>query len=367
MLSALEALGHPVREVALVPRGKTPQGTADLDKDDASAGFRSLLRVPHFAREIAEHLYSYPARGRLVRAGREFRPDGIYERYAFGNRGGLMAAKKLGIPLVLEVNSPMVLELTRTRGLSFPSWGKRVEEEVYRGADRVCVVTDVLGQALVGMGVDPKKVVRTPNGVHWEQYANPDPEAARINLGIENISGPVLGFVGWVRDWHRLDLVVDALGKGALKGAHLVIIGGGPALMSLARQAEELSVRDSVHLVGPRLHREIPGLLAAFDVGLVPAINPYASPLKLHEYMAAGLPTVAPDQPNLREVLVHGREALLFTPGDGTALLEACQRLVDDASLRESLGVAARQSILDQDLTWEGNVRRVEKAMEELA
>ena len=60
---------------------------------------------------------------------------------------------------------------------------------------------------------------------------------------------------------------------------------------------------DRVHFVGRRAHDEIPALLPAFDVALVPAINPYASPLKLHEYMAARLATVAPDQPNLREVL----------------------------------------------------------------
>jgi glycosyltransferase involved in cell wall biosynthesis len=83
--------------------------------------------------------------------------------------------------------------------------------------------------------------------------------------------------------------------------------------------------------------------------------------------MAAGLPVIAPDQPNLREVLQHEREALLVQPGDGAALLAACQRLVSDAPLRQALGQAARQSILDQDLTWEGNVRRVERALEDLS
>ena len=367
MIQALEGLGHGVKEVALVSRGGAPQAKADLIQEESSGGLRSLLRIPNCAREIAEHMYSVPAKGRLVRAGREFGPDGIYERYAFGYRAGLWASKELGVPLVLEVNSPMVLELSKTRGLYFSKLGERVEKEIFRGADRVCVVTGVLGETLVQMGVDPDRVVVTPNGVCLDQYAHPDREAARRDLGLENVSGPVLGFVGWVRDWHRLDLVIEALAGGELRDAQLVIIGGGPAIGDLAAQAQALGVADRVHLVGPRLHAEIPALLAAMDVGLVPAINPYASPLKLHEYMAAGLPVIAPDQPNLREVLQHEREALLVQPGDGAALLAACQRLVSDAPLRQALGQAARQSILDQDLTWEGNVRRVERALGDLS
>jgi glycosyltransferase involved in cell wall biosynthesis len=367
MIQALEEQGHGVREVALVSRSEAPKAQKVLHQGDPPGGLRSLLRLPNFAREIAEHLYSFPAKGRLVRAGREFQPDAIYERYAFGNRAGLWAAKSLGVPLLLEVNSPMVLELSRTRGLRFPRWGQRVERELFCGADRVLVVTKVLGQTLVELGVDPDRLVVTPNGVHLDLYDNPDREAARRDLGLQSVSGPVLGFVGWVREWHRLDLVIDALAQGGLKDAHLVIIGGGPALEGLAARATDSGVSERVHLVGPRLHRSIPGLLAAFDLGLVPAINSYASPLKLHEYMAAGLPVIAPDQPNLREVLRHEREALLFPPGDGAAFLTACQRLVDESQLRADLGAAARQSILDQDLTWKGNVRRVERALGELS
>jgi glycosyltransferase involved in cell wall biosynthesis len=98
-------------------------------------------------------------------------------------------------------------------------------------------------------------------------------------------------------------------------------------------------------------------------VALVPAINPYASPLKLHEYMAAGLAVVAPDQPNLREVLTHGEDALLVSPGDGAALVEACGRLVAEGALRARLGREARASLERQDLTWRGNVRRVLAAL----
>jgi glycosyltransferase involved in cell wall biosynthesis len=121
-----------------------------------------------------------------------------------------------------------------------------------------------------------------------------------------------------------------------------------------------------VHFAGPRPHAEIPALLPAFDVGLVPAINPYASPLKLFEYMAAGVAVVAPDQPNLREVLTAETDALLVPPGAGGPLREALARLARDAELRARLGTAGREKITALDLTWEANARRVVAAVEAL-
>ena len=114
-----------------------------------------------------------------------------------------------------------------------------------------------------------------------------------------------------------------------------------------------------MHFSGTRPHDRIPVLLPAFDAAVVPAINPYASPLKLHEYMAASLPVVAPDQPNLREVLTHDLDAVLVPPGDPDAMAAAVLALARDASRRARLGEAARKRIVEGDLTWEGNARRV--------
>jgi glycosyltransferase involved in cell wall biosynthesis len=293
----------------------------------------------------------------------------IYERYAFGNTAGVSAARRLSIPLVLEVNSPMVLELSRTRGLSMPRVAERMERHIFHSADLVCVVTAVLGEMLAQMGVRRERLLVTPNGVHPELYAHPDPGAARAALGLPRearAQGCVLGFVGYYRDWHRLDLVLEALATPSLASARLVLVGEGPAHAELERRARELGLSARVHFAGPRAHDAIPALLPAFDVALLPAINPYASPLKLYEYLAAGLAVVAPDQPNLRECLVDGDNALLVPPGDGAALSAALARLTRDAALRARLGERARRTIVERDLTWRGNARRVLAAVERL-
>ena len=372
LVRAFEGLGHAVTEVALVEKtgqADPARGSAKAPDGAESEGrvfpWSLVGRVPRFVREVAEYAYSVPAARRLRAAIAQARPDFIYERYAFGNAAGVKVAQAEGIPLVLEVNSPMVLELSRTRGLSFPRHARRVETSIFRGADRVAVVTRVLGDMLVDMGVDPARIFVTPNGVHLDQFASPDREAARADLGIGHVDGPVLGFTGYYRDWHRLDLVIDGMkDDAALERAHLVLVGMGPVEDDLRDRALRRGVGERVHFAGTRPHHRIPAILAAFDVGLVPAINPYASPLKLHEYMAAGVVPVAPDQPNLREVLTHGEDSLLFPPGDGAALNQALGRLAADASLRETLGAAAKSAVTGRDLTWEGNARRVVSQVE---
>ena len=359
LIQALGQEGHRVREVALVQRS-APDGSP------SAGGWSWFRHLPRFAREAGEVAYSLPARRRILREARSFQPDFLYERYAFGNSGGVSAAERLGLPLVLEVNAPMVAELSATRGLTFPRLARRIERSILCRASRVCAVTSVLADMLVQLGVERQRILVTPNGVHLEQYASPDAAAARQALGLRDLERPLLGFVGYVRHWHRLDLVLQALADPALEGCHLALLGEGPAEADLRAQAGRLGLTDRVHFVGARPHGSIPGLLPAFDVALVPAINPYASPLKLFEYMAAGLAVVAPDQPNLREVLEHDQNALLVRPHHGGALLLALARLVNDAALRSRLGHQARRSIEERDFTWRGNARRVVRAVEEL-
>ncbi len=367
--AAFAELGHEVFEVGLVAR----KSAAAPTQRKRFSPWALVSRMPRCAREFAEYAYTSFGKAKIIAAVNAHDADFVYERYAFGNAAGVLAARRLDKPLILEVNSPMVLELSRTRGLSFPKTARRLENWIFSSADRVCVVTRVLGDMLVEQGVDPARVIVTPNGVHLEHFDYGDRAlvraSARRALGLGDAHGDdvVLGFVGYYRDWHRLDLVLDALASPSLARARLVLIGEGPAHEALVAQVARLALGARVTFAGPRPHREIPALLPAFDIALVPAINPYASPLKLFEYMAASLPSIAPDQPNLREVLEHGVNALLVKPGDGPALQDALEQLVAERALRERLGAAARATVLARDLTWIGNARRVIEAAREVS
>jgi glycosyltransferase involved in cell wall biosynthesis len=110
----------------------------------------------------------------------------------------------------------------------------------------------------------------------------------------------------------------------------------------------------------------LPAHVAAFDAALIPAINEYASPLKLFDALAAGVPTLAPDQPNLRELVTDGEHALLFASGDALALAQKLAPLLADRTLGPRLGARGRARLLEQDWTWDGNAARVAAIAREL-
>jgi glycosyltransferase involved in cell wall biosynthesis len=361
---ALREEGATLHEFALVARAGSAAGGSERSH------WSRLARMPRFARELAEYAYTTFARPKLIRAGQASQAQLLYERYAMGNLAGLQAARALRIPLILEVNSPMVLELSRTRGLVFPKLAARVERHLFQGAQRVVAVSGVLADMIEGMGVPRERIVVMPNGVHLEHYAHwREPAArtaARKSLGLEPHEF-ALGFVGYYRQWHRLDLALEALMRPELASVVLVLVGEGPAGEALEQRARELGLERRLRRLPPRPHSDVPALLPGFDLALVPAINAYASPLKLTEYMAAGLASVAPDQPNLRELLVDGENALLFVPGSGASLGAALARAASDPALRARLGAAARATVEQRDLTWRGNARRVLALAKELS
>ena len=99
--------------------------------------------------------------------------------------------------------------------------------------------------------------------------------------------------------------------------------------------------------------------MAGFDIALQPRAVAYASPLKIFDYMAAGLAIVAPDQPNIREILTDGETALLFDPAGPDALWQAVLRLAADPALRARLGAAACAEIDRRGYTWAAHAGRL--------
>jgi glycosyltransferase involved in cell wall biosynthesis len=170
-----------------------------------------------------------------------------------------------------------------------------------------------------------------------------------------------------VREWHGLDAAIDVVAAAQpFLGLHLLVAGDGPARESLERQARDLGVSDRVTFAGIVPRDEIPSFVAAFDIALQPRAVRYASPLKIFEYMAAGRAIIAPDLPNIREILWDDETALLIDPDSPLALSCAVERLARDMSLRQRLGTAARWDLLQRGLTWDGNARRVTGLLETL-
>jgi glycosyltransferase involved in cell wall biosynthesis len=346
IVSALRALGHEVLVVG--------PGFYEKASFGGESHFISLVRsrLPLMLGELAELAYNIPAYWHLRRASRAFQPDLIYERYNLYYLAGTLLSRRTGVKLFLEVNAPLADERSQHGGLRLRRLAHWLERFVWRAADRVLAVTGVLKGMIATAGVPAEHIAVVPNGIDQSRFVDL-PSRPRLGAPV------VLGFVGFVREWHGLDAVIAAMAAHADIPLDLVVVGDGPVLPTLQRQAAELGITHRVRFTGLQQHDAIPGLVAGFDIALQPRVVAYASPLKLFEYMAAGKAIVAPDQPNIRETLTDEENALLFDPLHPEAMWQAIARLAVDPLLRERLGSAARAEISLRDYTWLGNARRI--------
>jgi glycosyltransferase involved in cell wall biosynthesis len=270
-----------------------------------------------------------------------------------------MLKRRRRIPLLLEVNAPLVEERGRFGGLGLPRLARWAEGTAWRGADYVLPVTEVLAGHVKNCGVPAERIAVIPNGINHAHFAEaPGPEVAKERLGLAGAL--VLGFTGFVRDWHGVDRVIRWMATPAAPAnAVLMVVGDGPVRGELESLAGALTLQERVRFTGVIPRNRVPEHVAAFDIALQPAVVPYASPLKLFEYLVLGKAVVAPRQPNIEEVLVHGENALLFDAAAPHALEDALTRLCADEALRNRLVAAAAAIIVERDLTWLGNARRV--------
>ena len=347
LVTALMEIGHEVRVVG--------PSLYDNMAFGGDSGAVVLIRryLPKTVNELIEFAYNILAYRRLRRAFKTFKPDLIYERYNLFYLAGTVLARRSGVPLFLEINAPLADERARYSGLQLQRIAHRVERYIWRSATRILAVTEVLKDTVARAGVSPERISVTPNGIHLDQFAT-------LTCRSQSADPVVLGFIGFMREWHGLDRVIDAVGRyDGRPAVRLVIAGEGPARPALERQVAALGIQEQVFFTGLADRASVPTLLASFDIALQPRVVDYASPLKIFEYMAAGCAIVAPDQPNIREVLTDQETALLFDPTDPDAMWAATARLLADPALRQRLGAAARQAVRRHDYTWGGNARKI--------
>ncbi|GAB4130371.1 MAG: glycosyltransferase family 4 protein [Rhodothalassiaceae bacterium] len=350
LTASLRGLGH---ELVMVGPEAGGDGRSGL------TGRIGALRshMPAALSEALEIGYNLKAAGQLRGAIRLRRPDVIYERYNAFLTAGVSVARAFDLPLIMEVNAPLAEERKALGNLALERMARRMERRVWRAAEAVLPVSDALADHVRAAGVPEERIHVIPNGVRRERFDGVRSLPTRRELGLSDRI--VFGFVGFVRPWHGLDRVLTAFSRIGDPRLHLLIVGEGPASADLRRLAEELGIAAQLSFTGTRPHDEIPRLLGAVDVALQPDATPYASPLKLFEYLAAGCAVIAPDQPNIRELVRDGEDALLFDRTREGALESAIERLARDADLRERLGAAAIRTVAERDYSWDGNARRV--------
>jgi glycosyltransferase involved in cell wall biosynthesis len=339
----------------------------ELRHTEAMIGRPTRLR-----QELRNLLYNPTLRARLEHAFLSGPVDFVYERYALFGLAGIDTARLHGVPHVLEVNAPLADEQERMRGLELKTLARSTEQRIWSSTDAVVVVSRRLGDAVAACGVPPSRIHVLPNAVDPRRFA-PGADDSSVPAGVrERVRGRcVVGFVGSLKAWHGVETLFAALALLLERrdAVHLIVVGDGPVRETLEGMARERGLSPHVTFAGAVAHADIPAWLSLMDIATAPYTpHPdfYFSPLKLFEYMAAGVPVVAGRIGQLDELLEHDRNALLVPPGDAAALAAALERLVRDPALRRRIADAGREAI-GEERTWRGHARRVEAIVRGLA
>ena len=286
------------------------------------------------------------------------RYDLVYERHALWSSSAMQWAGDQGIDSVLEINAPLVDEQLKHRRLDNPELARSIVSEAL-GAAKLRVAVSIGVAARHGQyGFRPEDFLICPNGV--------DPNRFLANQqDVEGGSGDhfTVGFLGTLKPWHGLDVLFEAfcLVAHVNPAYRLLIVGDGPLRGFLDNRLSEEGLRSRATLTGSVDPNDVPRWLARMNVGTAPYSNAkelYFSPLKLVEYMAAGLPVVASRAGQIEELVTHEKSGLLVEPGNASELAAALLRLREEPEFARDIGRAAQSYVLD-NLTWDAALDRI--------
>ncbi len=243
---------------------------------------------------------------------------------------------------------------------------RALERFVLGNADLLLPLTQACADLLTReFGVPRARIAVVPDGT-----APPGPPAPPRSPRSREVV-----YAGQLYRWKGVDVLLRAMPY--LPDAVLTVYGGDVTagqpdrdLTACRALAWELGVSDRVRFAGFVPHAELRPRLAGARVGVLPLPDRlmsryFTSPLKLFDYMAAGVAIVATDLPAVREVLVDRENALIVPPDEPRELASAIRRLLDDDALAERLRLRAFLQV--GAYTWDARAARIIQAAAPLA
>jgi len=240
----------------------------------------------------------------------------------------------------------------------------RDEADLCRRADLVVTTSQALQESKAPL--NPNTVL-VPHGVDYAHFARAVSNNLPVPADMRGIPHPILGFFGLIRDWVDLDLLA---GVAHLRPEwHIVLIGDADSNVNL----EAYRSIPNMHFLGRKPYADLPAYCRCFDVGLVPfkinELTKAVNPIKLREYLAAGVPVVSaplrevspcrgdvriaggPDETvqAVKTCLAEGEADRLRRSGDmatetwSAKVADICQLLADTEPVRLRTGLARKR------------------------
>ncbi len=322
------------------------------------AGVKTMVkqRAPqHISLKLIE--YHLQARGlirtfrvswELWRKRRQLEASVILARTSEYDWTPLIVAKLLKLPLVLEVHTPFYLE-RELRGQPTSRLLRRFERLQWRAADRIWVNSHEL-ETIIAEDIDiVGRLICLPHGIRMEQFSRHTGQRTHETVRVI--------FVGSFYHWHGVELLIDAFAMALehVEGLRLCLIGDGLTRRACEERVQHHGIAGAVEFTGWISRERVLEYLAEADIGVAFYLTLetfYFDPVKVIEYMAAGLAVIASSQGSIARTVDHGKDGLLVPPNNVNALAEAITTLASDAALCERFGEVAREKIA-RNQSWE--------------
>jgi len=241
---------------------------------------------------------------------------------------------------------------------------------IYRGCDRIIVVTPSFVEAIAARDIDRSKLITIPNFVDTAAVT-PSPRANSFRRRYALDGKWVVMYAGNIGYTHGAELLVAAAEKlAALPDIFFLVIGGGSKQADLAKLARHRRLTNVQFL--PTQPREcLVEMLAAADVFVItskPGVGQTSFPVRIYNYLLAARPVVASvdEDSDLAKFLQTGGAGMVTAPGDVDAFCRSLTLLYRDASLRDRLGQSGRD-FMARHYSARGVVDQYEALLKELA
>lgn len=279
--------------------------------------------------------------------------DIIYERDAFHHFDILKYQKKMKKPWIIECNSFFWGEMTA-------DFHKPVFREAYKKkhlkkwemADHLITVSSWFKERMINDGIQPDKISVIHNGVDLSAHENINSAATsklKTSLGLKDKM--VIGFLGSILPWHRLDIFLKALKYLKMNYPVKGLVIGGGIWKKYQDQANQMGLADDVVFTGPVKPERVPEMVAVMDICTVPGSTDYNCPVKIFDYGAARKPVLAANFQGVKELLSNNETGLLFEKGNAEDYLFKLKVLIGSEVLQKKLGGSLFKKVKENH-TW---------------
>jgi glycosyltransferase involved in cell wall biosynthesis len=258
---------------------------------------------------------------------------------------GGIAAKISGVPCIWHMQD--IIDSKMAFGLAMQSVG-------FLGGilpKRIISVSNAVEKMFKGKSAQKVQVVY--NGTDIEKFS-PQTDGTLIRMEFDIAENElVVGMVGRLTEWkgQREFIKASFLVAKEMERVKFMIVGGttfssAAYFEELKQLVHELRLSDKVIFTGFR--NDIPNLIAAMDICVLPSVLPDPCPLTLFDYMASGKPVVASHLGGPSEIIEHGKDGFLVDPEETENIANIVIELLRDKSLRNKIAESARKKIVEQ-------------------